>query len=275
MKMSKTKRNHYNPRNYLRAWSANDAQIYQLDLRADKPEPTFVGVGDAGIEKFLYPQEVEDYLRDCVEGPAWGVLNKLRRGEQVLLVELEPLYIYVAAQIGRTPAMRDALRNRLDVVRGKVHQEWARHGMGFAQDESDDQLIVDALEHAIDRATTGQSPKIVQVMRRMMWKVYQLEDSEECITSDCGVYRIGEKLDDWDAGIFFPVSPNRVLVGLGNPDERWKMTNGILVPKSAVEVQKAFDGYAAQANSMIVKHANRFIFGKSEEGLVAAARSYG
>ncbi len=273
--MSKTNRNHYNPRNYLRAWTATTEQIYQLDLRAEAPQPKLVGVGDAGVERFLYPQVVEDYLRDYVEGPAWDILARLKLGEQVLLAELEPLYKYMAAQIGRTPAMRDALRNRLDIVRGKVHQEWARNGMGLSHDESDEQFINDGLEWAIDRATTGQSPTLVNLMRQMTWKVYQLNDSEELITSDCGVYRIGERLTDMDAGIFFPVSPDRVLVGLRNTNERWTMVNEIMVPKSAVEVERAFDGYAAKANSLIAGHADRFIFGRSEVVLLEATRATG
>lgn len=259
--------------NYLMAWSANDAQIYQLDLRADRPEPTLLGVGDAGMEKFLYPQEVEAFFRDQVEAPAWGVLGSLRKGLPVRRVELEPLLSYLVSQMVRTPRMRDHLKTLSTPLAETMIETYREQGVdlsveGFGVDE-----LVEMHRAEIRHAYAYQSEPGLQLLQSLDWEIWRLGPVGEFVTSDNPITTVLDRPDGSTSKLAFPLSPKLLLVG-GIPKS---------VAPNGTRVESQF-GNAAMASkqvSEIIAHsvnrnlwagAHRFLYGRSPAALMAALR---
>ena len=70
---------------------------------------------NAGVETGMYPQEVEDWFRDEVEGPASLVIEKLSR-QDTNLSESEMALIanFISEQMFRVPAARESTSERYD-----------------------------------------------------------------------------------------------------------------------------------------------------------------
>ena len=269
--MSATIRNHYIPRNYLIAWSANDAQIYQLDLRADTPAPTLLGVGDAGIEKCLYPQKVEEFLRDHVEAPAWSVLKNLRDRTAVTRAELEPLLTYLVSQMVRTPADRDYLNNLSPSWAQSFTDRYLGPDVNLAEEGLGVDRLVSMHRDEIPYFHAHLSAPGLRILRNLVWEMWSLGPVGEIVTSDKPITKVLDRADGSTSKIAFPLSPKLLLVGR--------------IPKSVVPNRTRTEsqfGNAAIANKRVsepVAHsvnrnlsagAHRFLYGRSPTALMAA-----
>ncbi len=268
--MNNPKRNHYVPEKLSGAWRHASRHIFQLDKDAASPIPKSVSINDAGVKRLLYSPEIEDYLGRYVESPAWPVLDRLRRREAVYFEDMEPLLIYMTSQIGRTLPILKGLEERKVAMESRIFETWAREGEGIIRDEDDDEIAESAYREAKQRAIIGRSPGILYVMRGMTWKVFVLPSPGELITSDHPVIRIGDKLSDPDAAIFFPISPISVLIGMKGINAKYTLENGIWVPGQMVRYETVDDSYGERANVEIARQASRFLYGQSEKALISA-----
>ena len=97
--MSKTKRTHYNPKEYLRHFaSPSDSEKVHL---FDKQTEIWLltNVLNAGVWNDFYSDEDEKWLSDKVESPAIPVLNKLREGQTIDDNERHKVAVYVESMI--------------------------------------------------------------------------------------------------------------------------------------------------------------------------------
>ena len=270
--MNKPKRNHYVPEKLSGAWRYDRRHIFQLDKNAACPVPISVSIKDAGIKRFLYPPEIEDYLMRYVEPPAWTMLDRLRVYDVVYLDDMEPLLIYMASQIGRSLPVLQSLEERKEAIKSRIFETWAREGEGIVRDEEDEEIAESAYREAKKRAIIGRSPGILYVMRGMTWKVFVLPSPGEFITSDHPVIRIGDKLSDPYAAIFFPIS---VLIGEKGINARYTLANGVWVPEQQIRYEPVDESYSERANVEIARQASRFLYGQSEKVLISAIRAGG
>ena len=181
--MNTPKRNHFVPRNYLKAWSNDGCRIFQLDKTAINPVPKLVGLRDAGVERFIYTTEMEQIFGREVEIPAWPVLAKLRGRMPVKRPELDPLFRYLVAQMARTPRMRDLLKAHSNEAAQAAINEFAAMGIDLPAHNFDVERISTRYEELIPLFQLHQPPLALQAIRNMTWTVNFLGPAGEFITN--------------------------------------------------------------------------------------------
>ena len=266
--MNVPKRNHYVPRKYLRAWSVDERRIFQMDKTGEGSTAKLVGIGDAGVQKFFYPPEMEGYFGRAVETPAWHVVQKLRNQDRVTATELRPLFSYLVAQMVRTPWMKAMLRNRsreaaqdfIDTAR-KDGIDLPAHGYSLDQ-------IQARYEEIIDQAPMHRSQKAERAMQSMIWSVVRLGPFGELITSDNPVYKWGESITAPTAGIIFPLSPKLALVG--SESERIAFHNRVVLSRkrgTEIEYKRVDETWCQIVNDSIFGYSHRFLYGRDADPL--------
>ena len=266
--MNVPKRNHYVPRKYLRAWSADEHRVFQMDKTAERSTAKLVGIGDAGVQKFLYPPEMEKYFGRQVEIPAWPLVQKMRSQDGVTAIELRPLFSYLVAQMVRTPWMkatlksqsRDAAQDFIDAAR-RDGIDLTAHGYGLDRIQS-------RYEEVIDQAPMHRSLRAERAMQNMTWSVVTLGPFGEFITGDNPVYKWGESILAPTAGIIFPLSPKLALVG--SQSERIAFHGRVALSRkrgTEVEYKRVNETWCQIVNDPMLRSAHRFLYGKDAHTL--------
>ena len=269
--MSTTIRNHYLPQNYLMPWSANEAQIWQLDLRADRHVPRFLGVRDAGVERFLYPQEVEEFLTHRVEVPAWSVLKDLRGRATVTRAELEPLLAYLVSQMARTPAGRDYLKNLSYRWAEDVTDRYQAQDVSLEDEGFDKDRLVSMHRDEIPYAHAHISVPGLRILRNLVWEIWRIGPVGEFITSDNPITQVLDRADGMRSKLAFPLSPKLLLVGgisRSGPPDRARTSSQF--GNAVIESKRVSESVAHTVNRNLSEGAHRFLYGESPSALMAA-----
>ena len=111
--MTKTKRTHYNPKEYLRHFASpsDPEKVHVFDKQAEKWLLT--NVLNAGVWNGFYSDEDEKWLSDKVELPAKSALNKLRGGQPIDGNERHKVAVYLESMIKRVPYARREFLKRI------------------------------------------------------------------------------------------------------------------------------------------------------------------
>ncbi len=282
----------------MKAWSLNGKRIYQLDKTAENPVPILIGLRDAGVERFFYSPELESVFGKQVEEPAWPVLRKIREHKFVQYREMGGLLSYMVAQYARTPKMlRFLLELSEDIVRDTMNK-YRGLGIDLAREGIDDDRLREMCEQLFPIAQLGldtsryystdltslgtvtksgigslQFPVMRRIISNMEWTIQRLGPFGEFIVSDAPVSGWGERDSNVMGAISFPLSPSLLLSGrLRNASPGRGSMASSLLQNRAVEYRRVDERTAHDFNRRLADDADRFIFGKSEKALLAAAR---
>lgn len=294
--MNTPRRTHYVPRNYLKAWSPDGNRVYQFDKSAGQPGFKFVGLRDAGVERFFYPPELESVFGNRVESRAWPILRRLVTKDAVRGDEMAPFLSYVLVQYARTPKMRKILLELTENVANDTITKYRKLGIDLEKEGFDAanlramcegffsllQLGIDLGEYRDqDLSSLGDrqdamiehlhSPRIWQVYTSMNWSVFELGPFGEFVTCDAPVSGWYEKSGEIVASISFPLAPKLLLAGR-IPIDRVRSRFGVktLTTDKPIVYRRANEAMAYDVNRYLCLHAERFLYGSSRDVLRAA-----
>lgn len=111
--MTTVRRMHYVPRSLLRHFTDSDGKLWVYD----KQERTWflTSIVNAGVEKDIYPQDIESWFGKEIESPAGAIFKNLRNGKtNISGSDMSDVANFISAQMMRVPAIRDSISERDD-----------------------------------------------------------------------------------------------------------------------------------------------------------------
>ena len=271
--MNETKRNHYLPVHYLKAWEVNGEQIFQIDATVRDAFPKLIGIRHAGMERRLYSLEIERWFKDQVEEPAQPVIDKLRATQPVKRNELVPLVRYMLCQCVRSPLYRDHLKR---YEPSRIIADLRASGIDPADYCYDQQRIESMIEERFGTLTINVSSETTRkCVADRGWIVVRLGNWGNFITADNPVCFWSGTRNHTPMGMIFPLTPKLAL--LGTARDRVRFRNFPVAYNENpfwVKYQRVGGQVAQYVNDTIASKAGRFLFGNDADTLATAVRPH-
>lgn len=300
--MNKPVQHHYLPKNaYLKFFQSSDKPEFVWMYRRGE-EPIFVNIDNVAKERHLYSftdengqynTELESALAE-MEAVASKIFEKFNKAEGPMLIsaqEKSELAYFLAMQVARTPAFRDSLKQQAAEF-AKLHMQMLasnkdafNHVLQEVKKEKPDmpdvsfeemQEFIFGEKYTIEMGNKNYFLKQAIQLRDHIYPTIMMKDmfilkskSVEFITSDYPVALIphpgvpafygGGFLM---SGILIPIGTNTALF-YKNPD------NPKEPPKKDEQIplgyQEAPPVQAREVNKITINHAERFLFGASND----------
>jgi hypothetical protein len=214
---------HYIPREFLRGFAEPGSEdwIHQDYRKAKKVSR--IRIRDAAQERSFYPEEIETYLAQTIEGPANTVLNKLREGKAITPKDKTTLAIYIIQLGSRVPIVKESSMevapNLVDSVVTEMEEEISS---AIARDPALASRAADLRKEPLQFSNNfrkgpepwhayliGEKPKSVAALSLMNW-AFMLSGEDDFVTSDNPVF-LESGFGKPEGGLTVPLSSDIVL----------------------------------------------------------------
>ncbi len=244
---------HYVPRYYLKGFSQNEGStIYAYDKAEQRCFRT--QIKSIANETGFYSPEVENYLANTIEGPANGVLKKIRERAEISPEDKQTLSAYMTCMMKRVPKGKDKLKELAPSVAKTVRQEFGSllGAITAAQPEKNELIQKRRVEteKIIDRYANDppkeiwltnippeKTPRVFAALCSMTWRFLTFDKYPAFLTSDNPVF-------------FFE------SMGIGNPESEVVFPISSHISLWATWRRDLEEGYF-QTRSQVVKELNR------------------
>ena len=295
MTITTTKRNHYVPAFLLRRFTDANGKLWVYDKNNWKWFCT--NPINAGVETGMYSQEVEDWFRDEVEGPASLVFEKLSR-QDGNLSESEMLIIakFISEQMIRVPTSRSSTSERYDTPGSKGlngQMQVIANELNLLEQHSDFSMSSDyreSLQRFVElsesdperfrteigwsdsytamleaRIRTDDPNRIAEFLMRLAWRIVYAE-RERYILCDNPVFV-------WNLGKFGGTNSEQFESVLPI-SAKCALHIGRYGQGGVVNEIRTDDAMVRRFNSRTVSKAQRFIYSSREERWVSKSAHY-
>jgi hypothetical protein len=284
---TKTKRQHYVPRFYLRSFVGKNGKLRVIDLNEANREFR-TSVENAAAESRFYDIEVngarlstEDWLSE-VEGDAAEVLRKLVDSPNSIttLSDDEELLVarFLVALRFRVPAFRASVANLHDNMTKQMQEfaweisvrhlgkaeaqerwnQWKEHPDGWWLRESTPATVSDVVTYML-----GETQGYANLLRAMSWRIGEVPDGAKMCTSDCpmGGFLSPAQAAKHNSGFsgfqyFVPLSPEVLLKIMP-----WDDSSTTGQPRGT-RAKRDFSSWEALfARNVQILDATRYLFG--------------
>ncbi len=219
---------HYVPQYYLKGFSHRERKrIWVYDKQEGRKFRTQVK-SIANVTGF-YSSEFEQYLANTIEGPANGVIRKIRDRDQITDCDKGILAEYIAVMMKRVPKGKERLRELVPSVAEKLSQEiherltivasiQPEKASLIQRRKSEIQEILDKYskeppkEIWLDTIPPERSPRVVAALTGMTWRFLTFDDKPVFLTSDNPIFyftNIG--INKPKSEVTFPISSYIIL----------------------------------------------------------------
>lgn len=244
---------HYIPRYYLKGFSQNKGStIYAYDKAEQRCFKTQVKSIANEIE--FYSPGIENYLANTIEGPANGVLKKIRERSEISPKDKQTLSAYMTCMMKRVPKGKAKLKELAPGVAETVRQEFGSllDAIAATQPEKNELIqkrraeignIIDTyaknppIEIWLSNIPPEKSPRVFAALRSMTWRFLTFDEYPAFLTSDNPVFFFESMgIGNPESEVTFPISSHIVLWATWRPSLK--------------------EGYF-QTSSQVVKELNR------------------
>lgn len=266
---------HYLPQEYLRGFEDPECPgtIWMYDKRLHRF--AHASIKSVAQEVGYYTEKVERQLSELIEGPAHGVLKKLRQGNPIDSKERMWLAMYIATMLMRVPRRRRKAFEMLPSVSEQVIKkatatikQWVRISAAepalkakrLSELERVSKKFRSQAPHEVINKNRAPWPykEVLDLIVNMTWRIASSENAGFFLTSDNPVFYVDSAgLGNPESEITFPLASNLVLFG------NWK---GGLRETIFIKAKKA---HVKEANRRIASSAERFVFYRAREAWVA------
>ena len=256
---------HYLPQRYLQQFAipGNPEEIWMFDMESGDSKPLSIKI--VAQSKDFYSDEDESRLNLEIEAPAGRPLDLLRNGQQICLQDRRLVAKYLESMLKRVPSfrllmlqvMREDGAQAYDEVRANPEQWASTNGLDISRDQL--LQLVDEWERGFGRddisikddLVRGQwtTPKIVQTLMDMTWRISTTDLSKGFLTGDNPLFFYPK------SEITFPLSSCTALHGCWHGRK-----GGLLFGDAEPALVKEF-------NRRVIHNANRFLFFHQNVGL--------
>lgn len=194
---------HYVPQYYLSGFSPDGRSIWVYDKVQERKFGT--QIKSIANENSFYSPEVENYLANCVEGPANGVLKKIRQKEAITQRDKETLSAYMVCMMKRVPQGRSRVKkfapsvaNRIgakidEKLKNATIAEPSRAEF-FEKRWAEVQEVLERFSRELPKEIwltnipPERSPQTLAALSRMTWRFFVSDRGPSFLTSDNPVF---------------------------------------------------------------------------------------
>ena len=261
--MSRTKRNHYNPKDYLRHFAdpSDPRKVHRFDKQMGKW--IFTNISNVGAWTGFYSDEDEKWLNKEVESPASFGLTKLRANQPIDTDEMHRIALYVELMIKRVPTTRREFLKlgpkELEDMRINVSQ--LASDLGSTTSVIEEALARLESELSQDDVMTSKiaqylwtSQEFIDALLGMNWTVLGVRTFDRYLTGDSPVhFDRHHGLMSAESELVFPLSPTVALHG-----GRRKKSDG------KVAFVEASPAQVKEINRRMILGSERFVYSHRE-----------
>jgi hypothetical protein len=221
--------NHYVPQYYLRGFSVEPASELIWVYRKGTSDIFKTAIHNIAQENNFYPEEMETYLANKIEGPANTVLQKVRDLELLTLNDKEILSKYMMVLWKRVPQHKNLLKEKAPEIMGPVFDRIDKELVELGEKYPTKKDLVEKhrkelqelriskesdLLHDIWLANMppDKAPRTLEVLSQMTWRFFTTGNDGYFITSDNPLFffrwmGIGKEHSE----VTFPITQNIAL----------------------------------------------------------------
>ncbi|MDE2860888.1 MAG: DUF4238 domain-containing protein [Chloroflexota bacterium] len=264
MSTSKAKRNHYNPKDYLRHFAdpSNPQKLHLFDKQSGKW--IFTNISNAGVWTGFYRDEDEKWLSDKVEFPAGPALAKLRAGQPIDSDERSQVALYVESMIKRVPSTRREFLRGATSALAELRESSEELSLKLG---TTPHVVLRALDYLEEEQTTNPlsmtsevaryqwtNQEVIDVLLAMNWTVLIAHGSDTFLTGDNPAFLPRKDgLQAPESQLAFPLSSRAALVA----DRRKSRV-------ALVDHTKATSAQVKEINRRMILASDRFIYSHRE-----------
>jgi len=221
--------NHYVPQYYLRGFSVAPMSDLIWVYRRGTEDVFKTAIHNIAQENNFYPDDMEKYLADEIEGPANAVLQKIQALKALTLEDKEVLSKYMMVLWKRVPEHKNWLKNKAPEIMNPVFERIDNELVELGKKYPEKMDLVERRRKELQELRTtkesdilhdiwlanmpaDKTPQTLGVLSQMTWRFYTTREDEYFITSDNPLFffrwmGIGKEQSE----VTFPITQNIAL----------------------------------------------------------------
>ncbi len=233
---------HYVPQYYLKGFTEPHAPAFIWVYDKVTARIFRTNVKNVAHETDYYPDDVEQYLANSIEGPAQSVIDKIRQHEPLTPHDKARLAAYMVVMLKRVPRSRQRRRERSPVVIASVFGSVEEQLADLLAEEPANEVLLRRREEVIQLRAKYEaevpreidyqllppetSPRLLAVLQEMTWHYWTYDKEPAFLTSDNPVFYFeGLGIGQKDSEVSFPISSQVVLWATWRKDYRETYTH--------------------------------------------------
>lgn len=260
---------HYVPRFYLNGFSQRPGNaLWAYDRQNKRKFKT--NIRNLAQQTNYYPEELEAYFSNDVEGPTAAVIRKIRSRSPISSNDRRTLARYLISQWKRVPKGKQRVHAQFPRISEEVKfnvlrriDELVAENPHYADVAARRRIEVDEI---IDRYRQNPPDDIwfqaigpefqsraIEATASMFWRFFCIEDASQFLTSDNPVFIFESKgVGNPDSELSFPIAHDTVL---------WASWSDVL-PEGYLVASRAL---VKEFNRRTASYSTRFVFAKHDE----------